>query len=492
MFRNILALFKQSAIYGMGAIFERLLAFLMLPFFTNTFAQTEFGVYVLWFSYLTLASPGYLLGLNSALIRFYAATDNRQEQKAIFSTCYWTVLGLASLLSIVLFGLARPLTPVLFDPQVKVQVIFYLIAVLGLDSLNLLMLNLLKAENRAFTFTAISVGSGILFPGLTIFFVVTLKQGVNGALLATLITALVKCGCLHGFVVRDRLSWQFSKDWLQKMLRFGLPFVPSVLGAALLVSLDRIFLEKYWGQAVVGLYGAGSRLAMIISLMTKAFQYAWEPFLTATYRQPEAPRLYSKIFTYFVGILGVIYLGVTLFVEELVRLRIGTHTFFGPEYYASTTVVPLLMLGAVLYGIYLHFTIGIYVQQKSIFFLVVTAVGVVLNLLANWLFIPKYGMLGAAWANVLAFGGMLLVMFGLNQKYFPVPYEFLRLGKLILVLSGTWLASTCFGGFHSPGLKFGFWLLIPLWLGLLNFYEKAEFQPFKLYLKGKLWQNSRS
>ncbi|MCI0515149.1 polysaccharide biosynthesis C-terminal domain-containing protein, partial [candidate division KSB1 bacterium] len=283
----------------------------------------------------------------------------------------------------------------------------------------------------------------------------------------------------------------FSKDYFRKMLHFGLPFVPSILGAALMVSLDRIFLEKYWGQATVGLYGAGSRLAMLIGLLIKAFQFAWEPFLTATYQQADAPRLYSKIFTYFVGILGVIYLGITLLVNELVRLKFGNYTFFGPEYYASTTVVPLLMLGAVAYGIYLHFTIGIYVQRKSIFFPVVTAFGAIISLGANWLLIPTYGMLGAAWANVLAFGGMMLVMFGLNQKYFPIPYEFLRLGKLILVLASTGLAPVLFGGLNAPGLKLGLWLLIPLWLGLLNFYEKTEFRQLKSYLKGKVWLNSR-
>ncbi|MBN2088800.1 oligosaccharide flippase family protein [candidate division KSB1 bacterium] len=489
MFKKILTLFKQSIIFGMGTIFERLLAFLMVPLFTNTLSKEAFGIYVLWVSYIVLASPFFLLGHNSAIIRFYAATEDDGERKIIFSTSFWTVLFASILLSFIGLIFLKPLTPLLFDEQVSKEVMWYLLGVLFFDSLNLLGLNLLKAENRAMSFALIAIITGLAVPILTIYFIVHLKMGVNGALLATLGVTIIKFIVLWPIAFRNRIQLKFSIGKFKELTNFGLPFIPTILGASLMVSIDRIFLKSFYGTATAGVYGAGCRIAMVISLLTKAFQFAWEPFIASTYQEKDSPLLYSKIFSYFAFIITVFFLFITLFVEDIVHLKFRQYTFLGEDYFESLPIIPIVMLGSLFYGFYLNFIPGVYVRKKSIFFPIITGIAALINLMLNWLLIPVYGMQGAAWSTVAAYFVMMMGMFILNKRFYPVPYEYGRLLKLSFVTGGILI----FYFLMQPVTFLSKCLLFLTTIGLLwlvRFFEKNEIQRFQTLIKDKLWPNS--
>ncbi len=489
MFKKILTLFKQSIIFGMGTVFERLLAFLMVPLFTNTLSKEEFGIYVLWVSYIVLASPFFLLGHNSAIIRFYAASENESERKIIFSTSFWTVLIVSGFFSFISLLLIKPLNPILFDTQVSDAVMWYLIGVLFFDSLNLLGLNVLKAENRAMSFALISIITGLAVPILTIYFIVYLKMNVEGALLAILGVTFIRFIVLWPIVFRNRIQFKFSIVRFKELTWFGLPFIPTILGTSLMVSIDRIFLKSFYDTATAGVYGAGCRIAMVISLLTKAFQFAWEPFIASTYQEKDAPMLYCKIFTYFSLIMTLFFMLITLLIEDIVQIRFRQYTFLGEEYYGSLPIIPVVMLGSLFYGFYLNFIPGVYVQKKSIYFPVITGIAALMNFVMNWLLIPIYGMQGAAWSTAVAYFAMMIGMFLLNQRFYPVPYEYGRLLKLILVTGGVLV----FYFYSQPIVlinKVFLFLATIILLWLVRFFEKNEIQRFQTLIKDKLWLNS--
>ncbi len=489
MFKKILTLFKQSIIFGMGTVFERLLSFLMVPLFTNTLSKDEFGIYVLWISYIVLASPFFLLGHNSAIIRFYAASDDERERRTIFSTSFWTVLFVSSVLSVIGLLFAPPLSRWLFDAQVTPAVTWYLFGVLFFDALNLLGLNLLKAENRAMSFALISILTGLAIPILTIYLIVYLKMGVEGVLLATLFVTILKFIILWPIAFQKRIQLVFSVTIFKELTHFGLPFIPTILGASLMVSLDRIFLKYFFDTATAGVYGAGCRIAMVLSLLIKAFQFAWEPFIASSYQEKDAPVLYGKIFTYFALITTLFFVFMTLFVQDIVRLNFGKYTFLGKEYFESISIIPVIMLGSLFYGFFLNFIPGVYVRKKSIYFPVITGIAALINLVLNWLLIPVYAMQGAAWSTVVAYLIMMIGMYLVNQRLFPVPYEYGRLMKLFLIAGATLLFYYLSPTYSFMNKIFLFMAtLILLWL--VRFFEKNEIQRIQTLIKDKLWPNS--
>jgi O-antigen/teichoic acid export membrane protein len=438
MFKKLLAFFKQSAIYGIGTIFERLVSFLMLPLYLNALSRAEFGLVTAWQAYFMIISPFFLFGQNSALIRFYSDSDDEKERTRIFATAWWSVVGVGSILIGIGLLATQPLALLLFEANVNHHLLWLMFGVIGLDSMNLLASNLLKAENRATLFSGLSLLSGLMILAATYYFMVLREMKADGAIMAIFVVSLFKFIILLWLVILPRLRLQFSSKLLRQMLQFGLPYLPTVLAASLLVSIDRIFIDQLLGKEVLGIYAAGCRLAMLVALFTKAFQFAWEPFIAATHDQDDAPMLFSKIFTYFFGVAGFLYLAIVLFIGDLIQFRVGSFTFAKPEYFASVNIVPIVMLGSMLYGLYVIFMVGVYVKKKSGYFTLLTGIAAGVNFLLNTFFIPRWGMFGAAWATVLSYGIMTGGIYWISQKYYPIPYEWGRILKLLVFIGLIW------------------------------------------------------
>jgi O-antigen/teichoic acid export membrane protein len=97
-------------------------------------------------------------------------------------------------------------------------------------------------------------------------------------------------------------------------------------------------------------------------------------------------------------------------------------------------------------GIFALTSIGIGIRKKTRVFPILTVSAAILNVLLNVLWIPRFGILGAAWATV--FGYALMAVWGayLGGKLYPIPFEWSRLSRVVL----------------ASGVSFGIATLAPL------------------------------
>jgi len=485
LYKKIRQLLNQSVIYGIGTIFERLLGFILLPIFVHLLPREDYGIYTLWIAYLATIEIFYMLGMNSAIIRFYADSEYSEQRKTIFSTAFLSVFALGMLLSTIIFIDARLLTDILFNPQTNEIPIKIMAGVLLINALDMIALNTLKAESRALSFLWVSISSGLVLLGLTLYFLIILQLGLAGALLSVLLAACFKFVLLFFVVILRRLNFRLSIDFFKGMLRFGLPFLPTVLAVALMGTIDRYLLQKIAGIEVVGIYGAGYRLAMVIGLLNKTFQYAWEPFIISTYQQPHAREVFARVFTYFLLVMIFVFLFFTLFIDQIVRFQIGSTTLFTADYFQSTEVVPTLMLAFVIYGCYLNFIGGVYIRKKSYYFIIITGGGLLVNFIANMILIPLMGMQGAAWATVLAYAVMTLWLFLVNQRFYKISYEYVRIAKLVVIAGAILFVSRIVNlGSWNAGFDLLLLLVFPIALFAVGFFDTGEISRFREILKG--------
>ena len=103
-----------------------------------------------------------------------------------------------------------------------------------------------------------------------------------------------------------------------------------------------------------------------------------------------------------------------------------------------------------------------------------------LNFGLNLWLIPRYGMLGAAYATLAAFLLLMAIRTVSAQKIYPVAYQWRRVGELLLVAGGLTLGGELLP--RSLPLAFGLTLAYPLALGLLGFYLPAERQRLRRLL----------
>ena len=479
IFLSIKRLLKHSAVYGIGHIINRVIGFLLLPLYTNLFPPDKFGVAGLMFTYFAILSIFYTYGLDAAFFRFFIGQQNPPERKRIFSTAFFTLTLTSILSSGILFFGAEPISRLLFSADaMKLGIDLPLLirvaaGVLLFDSLAFLPFLILRAEERSVPFVVYKFLNIAINVVCNVLFLIVLKHGVEGIFLADLVAAFVTF-LLVLPIIWKHVSSAFSKSTLHELFAFGLPYLPTTLSVVLMDTIDRVFLERLSGVQAVGLYNAGAKLGMFMALFITAFRFAWHPFFLSTAKQENAKEIFAKILTYLLLACSIVFLALSLFIDNIARLRVANYSLIGKEFWDSTIVVPAIMLAYILYAAYLNFLIGVYLEKKTKYLPLITVSGMLANLLANYLLIPVIGIMGAAWARSIAYLIMAVALYAVHQRLYYVHYEWGRIVKLSLAVAAIFaLGQLGFAQTHAL-LKLALVLVFAAILFFIGFFESAE------------------
>jgi len=136
--------------------------------------------------------------------------------------------------------------------------------------------------------------------------------------------------------------------------------------------------------------------------------------------------------TYFVLVSSALTLVLSLFIEDLVKIRVLGHSLINSSYWSGLPIVPVVLAGYVFLGIYNNLIAGIYIKEKTQYLPAITFVGALLNVVVNFILIPRLGMMGAALATLVAYAGMALTLYIVVRKAYPVAYDWVRIGVILL------------------------------------------------------------
>lgn len=483
MFESLKRLTKHSAVYGIGHIFTRVINFLLLPLYTNELPTDEFGAYAVLFTFLAVMIIIYTYGIDAAFLRFFILSDETKNRKQVFSTAFWGVALAACLLSIVIYVFRDFWSSLLYTQGDYSHLIRLGSLILLFDALAILPFLYLRAEERSVLYTVLKFVNVIINVTLNIYFIVILGKGVEGIFLANVYASGLTF-LMISFILFRNISLQFSSGVFKELVSFGLPYLPATLAVVLLDVIDRVLMERLAGLDATGIYNAGVKLGLFMALFVAAFRFAWQPFFLATSKQEDAKQIFAKVLTYFTMLGTLIFLAISFFIEEIVRLQVFGKSLIGPEFWDGTQVVPAILLAYLLFGVYVNFTVGIQLEKKTKVMPVVTGSGVLINIVLNLILIPRFGMMGAAYAKIAGYAVMCTALYIFAQRVYNIEYEFGRLLKLAAVTAVLFFLGTIENGWDIL-LKFALLLGFPLLLFVTGFFEKRELQKMKLILSGR-------
>ena len=255
------------------------------------------------------------------------------------------------------------------------------------------------------------------------------------------------------------------------MIRFGLPTMPAELSLYSLNFIDRILIVRLAGLAEAGLYALAIKFAQGMNVIARGFQLAWPPLAYSIADDDEARRAYSLVFTWFAAVCAFAVAGLWLLARWIVDLLAA------PEYFDSFEAIGLLSTGIALYALYLVLVVILGRTGRTEFNLPATIAGTVVNIVCNLVLIPPLGIVGAGIALVASYLVVLVLMYVLTQRLFPVPYEWGRLALLVGVTAATVAAGELLlpteglGGFAARTLL---WLALPVILLAAGFLTREE------------------
>lgn len=431
MLDRIFKLGKEAAIYGLSSIVGRFLNFLLVPLYTNYLATAEYGVVANTYAYIAFVTVLYGYGMDSAYMRFVASLDSWDKKQAV-SVPLLSLLLTSFFFSSVLFAAAAPVAELLGIGLEHADYVKYSAGILFFDTLAIVPFAYLRMENRAKMFAGMRILNIVITIVLTVVFLVLLRMKAETVFIANLVAS----GCTAVtllFVVRKELTVRFSTSLYREMLRFGLPYIPAGLAGIAIQVIDRPILKALTDDATVGVYQANYRLGVLMMLVVGMFDYAWRPFFLTHAKDDDAPKLFSKVFTYFVSAMMLVFVTVTLFVDDIVRIPFFGGHFIGEKYWGGLSIVPIVLLSYVFTGAYVNFVVGVYLEKKTKYLPYATGAGAAVNVLANYLLIPRLGMTGAAIATLLSYVVMAIGIYFPSQRFYYVKYEWGRLLRVFVL-----------------------------------------------------------
>ena len=458
MFRELRGLARETAVYGLSTVLGRMLSFLLTPLYSHLLEPTENGAMQALYAYIAFLTVIYGLGLDTAYLRL-GRRDGKADERA-FGAAFLAVVGMAIGASVILTLAAAPAARLVGLPAEMASLVRYGAWILAADAAMLLPYAELRGSHRAAAYAGIKlVGIGMNLV-LAYVFVRVMHLGLRGVFLANLIASLSSLAMLAP-VILARLGAP-DRARLREMLSFGVPLIVAGVGSMVVQVADRPILAKAAGLAAAGVYGTCYKLGIGMMLLVGMFDQAWKPFILERADRPDAGALIARVLTYF-GTLGAwAFLAIVFFIAPLVTAPLfAGKSLIHPSFWSGLPVVPVVTLAYLFNGVYFVMLAPLMLDKRTGAVSAATWAGAGVNLAANWILIPRLGMMGAAWATLAAYASMAAAVWALGRASRPVPYE----GKRLLILA-LWTAALWWLG-SSVGLAARFVLLGAYPAGLL-------------------------
>jgi O-antigen/teichoic acid export membrane protein len=474
---------KHSIVYGFGNMLNNLAAFLLLPIYTRYLTPTDYGVKELVALSTQVVSILLATAISSAMYRFYFDYEDEKNRNEVLSSSIITIGGAGLIVIFFLSFFTKPLAKVILNSSDLY--IYFIISFSGLwfQILNDIGYNYLKLKQKSLTFVMFSFGKLVLAILLNIYLIIYLKMGVMGVFISTLVSSVVVALILI-VPILVKTGLRFSTEKIKDMLKFGLPLIPSQLGAFIVHLSDRFFLKAYTSIAETGIYSLGYRFGAIPNnFISGPFNQIWQPRRFELYKQEDSEYVFGKIFTYFLFAMFFVGLGISILTKDVLMIMSD------PQFWSAYKIVPVIVLATTIFSFHYHFNMGILISKKTKYLFYINFSNGIIVLFLNFLLIKPFGIWGAAYATLLAFIYKVSLTYYFSSKYYKVYFEFARLGKLIVVAAFIYGISLLFN-FNNIYLNFIIKTLLiftyPVFLFLIGFFTRDELSNVRDFIKSRL------
>ena len=364
------------------------------------------------------------------------------------------MVGFTSLLFIVLVSIfLQPLSGVMGYSDHS-SYVWVMAATVSIDAFQCIPFAYLRYKNRPIKFAALkllfvtfNIALNLLYflvlPDLyksypeVIQYVYSPETGVGYAFYINLV-----CTASITFFFYKELTgfkYTFDKELAKRMLSYSWPILILGIAGILNQTADFIlFPYLYKGSQVhqqLGIYGAASKIAMIMAMITQAFRYAYEPFVFGKGNDKDNRETYAIAMKYFIIFTLLAFLAVMGYINILRHI-------ISKYYWEGLKVVPIVMAGMIMMGIYFNLSFWYKLIDKSIWGAYFSGIGCSVLILINIIFVPQYGYMACAWAGLIGYATAMTLSYFVGQKKYPINYPLKSIGIYVLIAVFFFIAIT--------------------------------------------------
>lgn len=410
----------ESLVYGLGQVSGRAVQLLLVPILTRVLTRDVYGVADLTLAYSQFAVMFLVFGMDGALVRFFYQEPDGEARRRMVATSLAFRLVTSFAAAALLGWLASALAPALMGSVVYRKYLLIGAVTLPFTLVTLFSNDVLRVTFQPWKFITLNLVQTVVTGAVSLWLVLGRGLGVAGVLYGKLAGDAAAAG-LGLLFVRLSIAPAVDRSVLARMLSFGAPLVPAALAYGVVSASDRFFLQRARGLAEVGTYAVAVKFFAVAMMGVSAFSLAFFPFAHARSQTPEAPRLYARVFDYYMAAASFLALAVAAFAPEVVAIVVPA------EYREAALPAALLTFAAVAYGAYYVACLGIQLALKTAWLSWTAAAAAATALAANAALTPALGAPGAATATLLGHLVLAGATYRAAQSVHPLPYRGARL-----------------------------------------------------------------
>jgi len=488
MFDDIKSLIKHTSIYSIGNIISKALNVLLVPVYTKYIPVNMFGIY----SIIQVTKQFILgilpFGLRNALIRWISLENSQEKKDSILFSTTMTVL-LIGLVIVLLTLVVKSSISQLISGSTKFEnSIFIVSVVILLKLVNQIGMMHIRYKERSILFISISISKFLIQLLFTIYLVAFQKMGIIGIFIGQLSGEFASILYVFPYLINNsKFSIRFNE--MKKMINYGFPLTFSSISDKILNMGDRYILGYLTNWSIVGVYSLGYKFANLIkTIFIGAFTTAFLPKAWKKLKQKNAKRFYSKLLTYFVFFIFWVSLFISIYSKGIIHIFARDQS-----YWDAALIVPIAVFAISIKGMFPVLKMGFEITKNTKYIAYIVTIAAGLNIILNFVLIPFFKMYGAVFATLLSFIFMVIIGYYYSHKFYPVKFEWNRIAKICIIISGIYFISTLFNPF-SLILRIVFKLILllsyPFILYFTDFYHEQELKR----LKGawKKWKNPKN
>ena len=481
MKKDIFSTLKHTIIYSIGNVSIKVVGFILLPLYTSYLSVADFGMLGLLEAFLQFSIAVFGFRLSTAMIRWIAGEKDITKQRSIIYTALSTSAMLLIPVVIILLFFKTQLSILFFDTGLFSNYFLILILTIPAELIFLFVVDILRTREKSVLYLIITLLKVITNLSLVIYFVAELNMGVEGIVLSQLIsTSFLLLLSLPIFY--NNIVFKYNIKIAKEMLSYGFPLIFSTISLMLLTLADRFYLKFFYSLSDVGIYNLSYKIASVVNIVViQSFQLGFLPLAFKKYEEGEGHVFFVKILKYYSTVLLLSIIVISIFSKEIIMLLSKNSDYYQAYYY-----VPVIAMSFYIKGIYYIFSLGLHFVKKTKYNSMIVFIGAIVNLILNFLFVPKFGIGGATVASIFASIVLLLLFYYYSQREYRIEYDIKRIFVLTVVGVGFILIGYYFNSFElflSIGSKLALLLFFPVVLYIFKYFTNDELKEFSSMLK---------
>ena len=414
---KLTTIFKDTAIYGLSSIVGRFLNYLLVPLYTATLSAASggYGVITNIYAYVALALVLLTFGMETTYFRFTNKTHTDSE--TVYGTTLITVGTISLMFAVLVVLLLDPISQLMGygDHPDYVAVMAITVAI---DAFLCIPFAHLRQQRKSIKFAALKLLNIVITILLNlIYFYFMEGKDVGYVFYINMASTVLLALCL--ITEYGTFRWKLDMKLLRTMLSYSWPILILGIAGILNQTADKmLFPYIYEGSDMreqLGIYGACSKIAMIMAMITQAFRFAYEPIVFAGVKDKDQHEMYAKAMKFFIIFTLLAFLMVVGYMDILKYI-------IGSDYWPGLRVVPIVMAAEIMMGIYFNLSFWYKVIDKTIWGAIFSGIGCGVLIIVNVLFVPKYGYMACAWGGFAGYGVAMVASYFVGQKYYPIDY----------------------------------------------------------------------